>query len=62
MTCKKCIHYVVCEAHLKLNDIPLELCGLFKDKSKFIELPMKTTNRLKEELTQYCQRRCVDEL
>lgn len=39
MTCKKCIHYVVCEAHLKLNDIPLELCGLFKDKSRFIELP-----------------------
>lgn len=41
MTCKDCIHYDVCEAHLKLNDIPLELCGLFKDKSRIVELPCK---------------------
>lgn len=41
MTCKKCIHYDVCQAHLKLNNIPFELCGLFKDKSNFIELPCK---------------------
>ena len=37
-------------------------CEYFKDKSQIVELPMKTTNRLKEELTKYCYERCVDEL
>ena len=41
MTCKDCCHYDVCEIQ---NEIPFkksEKCRLFKDKSKFIELPCK---------------------
>lgn len=37
-------------------------CLHFKDKSQIIELPMKATDRLKEELTKHCYERCVDEL
>lgn len=39
MTCERCFHYKVCEGHLILNDIPMELCGLFKDKSHIVEIP-----------------------
>ncbi len=37
-------------------------CLHFKDKSQIIELPIKATDKLKEELTKYCYERCVDEL
>lgn len=53
MTCKDCIHYEVCEDNLKyiqerfLKGLTFgkseftdgEFCNLFKDKSRFIELP-----------------------
>lgn len=43
MTCKDCVHYEVCEALEKngISRIYPSLCGCFKDKSKFIELPCK---------------------
>lgn len=43
------------------NDVEKH-CLHFKDKSQIIELPMKTTDRLREELTKHCYERCVDEL
>ena len=42
MTCQDCVHYEVCEVTYPDLDLPfvnLEKCRLFKDKSKFIELP-----------------------
>lgn len=68
MTCKDCIHYDVCEEKdTEYTGLPFSIandkpCKHFKDKSRIIELPMKATDRLKEELTQYCYQRCVDEL
>lgn len=67
--CKDCIHEKVCSALIKNglpyidNEIPAEaFCMTFADKSKYIELPTKVTEKLKEELTKYCYERCVDEL
>ena len=48
MTCKDCVHYEVCEA-LEQNGISRihpSLCGCFKDKSKFIELPCKVGDKV----------------
>lgn len=41
MTCQDCVHYEVCDALEKngISKIYPSLCGYFKDKSKFIELP-----------------------
>ena len=36
MTCKDCIHSTVCKSKMFMNN-----CFLFKDRSKFIELPCK---------------------
>lgn len=48
MTCKDCIHYEVCEVQafngFNKNFEPekdWKHCGVFKDKSKYIELPCK---------------------
>lgn len=66
MTCKDCISYEACKFNNK--NLPEEYdpiewqCDNFKDKSQIIELPMKATDKLKEELTNYCYERCVDEL
>lgn len=66
MTCKDCYHYDVCKFYNK--NLPEEYnpvewkCDNFREKSKIIELPMMTTDELKEELTKYCYERCVDEL
>lgn len=38
MTCNNCIHYMIC-------DDGYALCENFKDKSKFIELPLKPGDR-----------------
>lgn len=44
MTCKDCIHYGLCEtkgnAEIFVRGIE-NICGYFKDKSKYIELPCK---------------------
>lgn len=56
MTCKDCAHYEVCEIQ---NEIPFkksEKCRLFKDKSKFIELPCKvgdTVYSIKDDFYNY---------
>lgn len=66
MNCKDCIHYNVCQDYD--NRVTLDIynmakkCKRFKDKSQIIELPIKATDKLKEELTKYCYERCVDEL
>ena len=48
MTCKECIHYELCEVQafngFNKNFEPekdWKHCGVFKDKSKYIELPCK---------------------
>lgn len=61
MTCKNCYHYDMCGFE-ECDDDALTFCQDFKDKSQVIELPMKTTDRLKDELTKYCYERCIDEL
>ena len=38
MTCKDCVHYVVCETHERVNGIKANLCGLFKNKADFVEV------------------------
>ena len=50
--------------HFELNPQVENRCQQFKDKSQIIiiELPMRATDELKEELTKYCYERCVDEL
>lgn len=56
LVCKDCYHYKLCPMRNGKK------CEHFKDKSQVIELPMKTTDRLKDELTKYCYERCIDEL
>ena len=49
MICKDCIHSDVCEALEEGNGIPKvhpKLCGCFKDKSRFIELPCKIGTKI----------------
>ena len=49
MTCKDCIHLKLCQANYEYEGSPVGVdepetakpCGLFKDRSKFIELPCK---------------------
>ena len=41
MTCKDCIHCEVCIQLLDQIDNPTFTCAIFKDRSKFIELPRK---------------------
>lgn len=71
-----CIHYKglceilfnrkykgLCEFLFEENkDTSCEGCPLYLDKNKIIELPIKATDKLKEELTKYCYERCIDEL
>ena len=40
MTCKDCIHSEVCYYHGEDIDSP-GICGFFKDRSRFVELPCK---------------------
>lgn len=66
MKCENCYHCELCEWH-KLHYHcgsynATNKCANFIDKSQIIELPMMTTDKLKEELTKYCYERCVDEL
>ena len=60
MTCKNCIHFEMCLPRVTVGGN--KICQYFKDKSQIIELSMKATDKLKEELTNYCYERCVDEL
>lgn len=63
--CKnECYNYKLCKA---LGNVPNDLtafesCNFAIDKSRIVELPMKTTIRLHKELTDYCKERCIDEL
>lgn len=71
MTCKDCYHCDVCSEKdgttnfygkkIACNDVD-KICQYFKDKSLIIELPIKATDKLKEESTKYCYERCVYEL
>lgn len=60
MNCKDCIHYEMCLPRVAVSND--KICQYFKDKSQIIELPIKATDRLKEELTKYCYERCIDDL
>lgn len=44
MTCEDCVHYEVCNAVKIAYDVPFvdaDKCFMFKDKSRFIELPCR---------------------
>lgn len=42
MTCKDCIHEVICDEYCEtLNLCQPANCGMFKDASRFVELPCK---------------------
>lgn len=67
MTCKDCPHFYVCKMYGALQTqsrihSKWKNCPFRYDKSQIIKLPMKVTDKLKEELTKYCYERCVDEL
>lgn len=54
MTCKDCIHYDVCNALDESGQVKILVpsqCGLFKDKSKYIELPCK----IEDTVYHYCK-------
>lgn len=38
-TCKDCIHYDLCLPNSQAYGVKLKVCGKFKDKDRFIELP-----------------------
>lgn len=55
MTCKDCIHCELCDMYSKfgitdVNEYDTTICGLFKDKSKLIELPCKVGHNLRHKL------------
>lgn len=54
MTCKDCIHYGLCEtkgnAEIFVRGIE-NICGYFKDKSKYIKLPCK----VEDTVYHYCK-------
>ena len=39
MTCKDCIYYDVCDYDGDVAVFPDRICGFFKDRSRFVELP-----------------------
>lgn len=41
MTCKDCIYYDVCDYDGDVAVFPDRICGFFKDRSRFVELPCK---------------------
>ena len=41
MTCKDCIYYDVCDYDGDVAVFPDKICGFFKDRSRFVELPCK---------------------
>lgn len=44
-TCKECIHYEVCRALCKSKK-ELVTCVVFRDRSRFVELPCKVGDRV----------------
>lgn len=66
MICRDCIHYEVCNSlnvfRVKTIYSKWKNCKKRALKNQYIQLPMRATDRLKEELTKYCYERCVDEL
>lgn len=41
MTCNDCIYYDVCDYDGDVAVFPDRICGFFKDRSRFVELPCK---------------------
>ncbi len=73
MTCEQCYHYGVClycptvfepliAQTVLASDHMEEYCKKCKPKAEIIELPMKVSPPLHDELTKYCAERVVDEL
>ena len=60
--CINCIHQGVCVNERATAIVNRCVADFFLDKSRIIELPIKVTDSLKEELTIHCYERCVDEL
>lgn len=44
MTCKDCVHFDICIAHIDNSEA--NRCLSFKDKSRFIELPCKVGDKV----------------
>lgn len=73
MTCEQCYHFGICRycatvfgtfiTQMELpSDNMEEYCKKCKPKAEIIELPMKVSQELHDELTKYCTERVVDEL
>lgn len=63
--CGNCIHGEVCDCSSKRlwgRLMEEDDCADFIDKSRIVELPIKATDELRAELTEYCHSRCVEEL
>lgn len=42
MTCKDCLYFGRCDASMQYNE---PACGCFKDRSRFVELPVKISDK-----------------
>ena len=45
MTCNDCIYYDVCDYDGDVAVFPDRICGFFKDRSRFVELPVKISDK-----------------
>ena len=61
-TCEDCLCVEVCKYNDGTNEYCKGNCPHTKDRNLFIELPIKATFELKDELQKHCFKRCVDEL
>lgn len=59
LDCKNCFYHRMCP-HIYNDDA--NKCNVYLDNSRVIVLPIKVTAELHAELSEYCNKRCVDEL
>ena len=59
MDCKNCFYNKACPHGY---DDDAQRCPKYLDKSQVVLLPMKTTERLHNELVEHCYKRCMEEL
>ena len=53
MTCEDCIYYDVCDYDGDVAVFPDRICGFFKDRSRFVELPCKLGDTVYIALNEY---------
>lgn len=53
MTCNDCIYYDVCDYDGDVAVFPDRICGFFKDRSRFVELPCNMGDTVYIALNEY---------